>query len=166
MRRRRLTDDDYAELERLQAEGHSMAEIARRMGIGWTTVKYALRAEVIAGRKARRRDMPMIPGLLPIYDKDGVIDFVRVDLEDWERFKTRRLFRLGSAGYAGIKLHRKSQYLHRVLLGIEDREVQCDHLNRDVLDNRRANLRVATPSENRLNRGGQYERCWWRQLAA
>jgi DNA-binding NarL/FixJ family response regulator len=32
-----------------------------------------------------------------------------------------------------------------------------DHLNRDILDNRRANLRVGTQHDNCANRGGMFE---------
>lgn len=42
--------------------------------------------------------------------------------------------------------------LHRMILAVEDG--QCvDHINRDRLDNRRCNLRIATRQENQWNRG-------------
>src|SRR5690606_9127745 len=44
-------------------------------------------------------------------------------------------------------------YMHRLILGITDPRVKVDHINRDPLDNRRANLRVATQAENTFNRG-------------
>lgn len=42
--------------------------------------------------------------------------------------------------------------MHRLLLGVSKGE-QVDHLNRDRLDNRRSNLRVASQLENVLNTG-------------
>ncbi len=43
-------------------------------------------------------------------------------------------------------------YLHRELLGLRAGDgLQADHINRDRLDNRRANLRIVTPGDNRQN---------------
>ena len=42
--------------------------------------------------------------------------------------------------------------LHREILGLKPGDPWVDHLNGDRLDNRRENLRLATPSQNGLNR--------------
>ena len=50
-------------------------------------------------------------------------------------------------------------YLHRLILGVTDTAIVVDHRNGDGLDNRRANLRLATASQNGANterRGGKY----------
>ena len=45
--------------------------------------------------------------------------------------------------------------MHRLILGLTDPSVHVDHINGDGLDNRRANLRHCSPSENHRNRGRQ-----------
>ena len=55
----------------------------------------------------------------------------------------------------GRHAQRNGIYMHREILGLargDKREV--DHKNGNGLDNRRANLRIATRSENMLNRAG------------
>lgn len=43
-------------------------------------------------------------------------------------------------------------YVHRLVMGLKDGDGKIvDHINRDRLDNRRANLRLATASENNRN---------------
>ena len=50
------------------------------------------------------------------------------------------------------KAGRRTILMHRELLGLTSGSKLCaDHINRDTLDNRRSNLRVATRSQNRVN---------------
>lgn len=46
---------------------------------------------------------------------------------------------------------RKTVFMHRLILGLTDPEVICDHADRNGLNNQRSNLRVATRSQNRAN---------------
>jgi hypothetical protein len=46
----------------------------------------------------------------------------------------------------------RSVLFHRAVLGITDPKVHVDHINDEGLDNRRANLRTCTPSQNLANK--------------
>lgn len=51
----------------------------------------------------------------------------------------------------GLKGKGKRLYMHRLLLDAPE-DMQVDHKNQDGLDNRRSNLRLATPSQNQMNK--------------
>lgn len=48
---------------------------------------------------------------------------------------------------------KKTLRMHRLIMGLTDPKVQCDHENGNGLDNRRGNLRVCTNGQNSCNRG-------------
>lgn len=52
---------------------------------------------------------------------------------------------------ARIEGKKRTVYMHRVIMNTPE-DLDTDHLNRDRLDNRKANLRVCTRSENLQNR--------------
>lgn len=67
--------------------------------------------------------------------------------------------RKGCSVYARLQRHegcvRVARRMHRVLIDAED-GLEVDHINGDTLDNRRANLRQCTTSENHRNSGKRY----------
>jgi hypothetical protein len=74
-----------------------------------------------------------------------------VDARDLPRVLPYRWFTCGPAGgpyRAMARVDGRLTYLHAVVLGVKD----ADHRNRNMLDNRRANLRRATRSQNLANR--------------
>jgi hypothetical protein len=102
---------------------------------------------------------------IPLYRRDGSIRaWAFVDPADREALSKFR-WRLndvssnpGKVGYAvrTIRLddgRKRYQGMHRQILGLGfGDERQVDHLNRETLDDRRANLRVVTHAENMRNR--------------
>lgn len=110
--------------------------------------------------------------LLPLRNwEKQVIAYAMVDTADAEWVSQWRWYRSGK-GYAvrngGVEDHYRTILLHRDLLGLPriGREPQVDHINRDRLDNRRANLRVGSAqlnAENRPSLGGssQYRGVYW-----
>lgn len=82
---------------------------------------------------------------------------VLIDADDLARVSRYR-WRLGNTGYAVTSLPRvagknRNMLLHRFLVGLEPGDKrQCDHINRDRLDNRQSNLRVVAARHNGRNR--------------
>jgi hypothetical protein len=106
------------------------------------------------------------PWLIPLRQRNGQIRaFALVDEEDltWAKeFRwhghpspSKKLYVARWIGYdeAG-KRHR--ELIHRRILGLEEgNPLFGDHINQDPLDNRRANLRILTRSQNMLNTPGR-----------
>lgn len=81
---------------------------------------------------------------------------VQMDDADFDRFGTLQWRSMRSAQkqdrYYVIRwAGKKNEYLHRVILAAPDDSL-VDHVNGDGLDNRRVNLRLATRSQNNVNR--------------
>lgn len=72
-----------------------------------------------------------------------------IDAEDEARVKAYRWYP-HTHGYAISRVDRRTAYMHRFILGAPSGSF-IDHINGDKLDNRRANLRTATPSQNNQN---------------
>jgi len=90
------------------------------------------------------REIPLTQGKVAIVDEE---DADRVLAFKWSATRCRDTGRY----YAGRREGRRFVSLHRFILNAPpDRQV--DHVNRDGLDNRRSNLRLATPSQNQWNR--------------
>lgn len=53
--------------------------------------------------------------------------------------------------YVCYRIGQKKFYIHRVIMKV-NKGTQVDHVNGDKLDNRRSNLRIATQSQNNMNR--------------
>jgi hypothetical protein len=85
--------------------------------------------------------------------------FAIVDPEDYPRLAKHKWFLAKSptGSYAArwqrlnAKNTRKKIWMHREIIHIPQKMV-CDHINRNSLDNRKANLRPATVSQNLCNR--------------
>ena len=87
-----------------------------------------------------------------IYKLDGTEHLrTKIDKEDFHFIeKTNHICLSGTyKEYAYIWYNKKSQGLHRVIMGVKN---QVDHINRDKLDNRKCNLREATSSQNKYNK--------------
>ncbi|MFE1845195.1 hypothetical protein [Streptomyces sp. NPDC059515] len=79
---------------------------------------------------------------------------VLLDLDDAERLDGRKLS-IGSHGYAQMWEAPHVMLVHRWVMGVTPGtryRVIVDHINRQIHDCRRSNLRLVTPSASNLNR--------------
>jgi len=89
------------------------------------------------------KEIPLISGGVAIID-DGDAEIVAPFR--WTQAKSRR-----GLTYARSTCHRNGVRMHRLILGAKLDE-QVDHDNGNGLDNRRENIRIATPSKQAMNR--------------
>ena len=93
---------------------------------------------------------------IPLYTDRGrtIVGFTTIDDEDAKLVQRLRwcMTRGKRTNYA-IHFEGKTAFLmHRLLLGLDDPELQVDHIDGYGLNNRRSNLRVVTRGQNQQNR--------------
>lgn len=108
----------------------------------------------------------MLPTQVPLFGKKAAGRVALIDPADAELVTVHRWYalewlmpnpgRTRSGPYAAAKARRADGrmttiYMHTLITGYR----RTDHVNGDGLDNRRANLREATASQNRANQGPQ-----------
>jgi hypothetical protein len=104
---------------------------------------------------------------LPLRNRSGeIVANVIVDDADAE-WASQWRWVLNSNGYAWRSINggTRHRYMHRELAGaVEGDGMLVDHINRDRLDNRRANLRLVTPAQSAQNKpalSGRYRGVSW-----
>lgn len=85
---------------------------------------------------------------IPLWNCEG--RFALVD--DADAFLSQWRWRVDDDGYAQTSLGGARVFMHSMLIAVPGGRV-VDHRNRDRTDNRRENLRIASPRENAANRG-------------
>jgi len=89
--------------------------------------------------------------IMKLYNSKGIeIGETYFDFEDYERIKKYK-WCINSNGYVVSYMKGKIIYLTKFLLN-PLKGVQIDHKNRNKLDNRRRNLRLATHQQNQINK--------------
>lgn len=82
--------------------------------------------------------------------------YTKVDPQDYEKLIIYKWYAARCFGnfYAHAKVNSKVIKMHRLLMN-PPAHLYVDHKNHDGLDNRKANLRIATPAENSYNKKKQ-----------
>lgn len=94
---------------------------------------------------------------LPLRARDGSVRAYAIVDADLYPELSRSRWCLRPKGYVGRNIRRAdgtptTEKLHRVVLGLKNGDPrQGDHINRDPLDNRRVNLRIAGHGQNAQN---------------
>lgn len=76
-----------------------------------------------------------------------------VDDEDFELINSMSwyLAKRKHTNYAATEIKNKAVYMHRFILGLNDRSKLTDHIDHNGLNNQKSNLRITNPSENTSN---------------
>jgi hypothetical protein len=83
-----------------------------------------------------------------------------IDEQDLELLLSRAWVVVGSGNSRTKYLRFRGTNFHRVVMGVDNSPgISIDHINHNGLDNRRANLRIATNSENQCNSMKRDQRC-------
>lgn len=106
---------------------------------------------------------------VPLRNRAGtIVAAALIDEEDADRVHALGRWHLTANGYVRHSFSVGFILLHRFVLGLpQARRPEVDHANRDPLDNRRSNLRLATTAQNQQNvtaqRGSrsQYRNVTW-----
>lgn len=84
--------------------------------------------------------------------------FALVDDEDFEKLSKHKWCAVkGTTTYYAVRhlpgphKNRKRVYMHRVIMGITDPNIEVDHKDHNGLNNQRDNLRVCTTQQNQYN---------------
>ena len=98
-----------------------------------------------------------------IFDKNEYVEYedhialiidnksVLIDKEDLE-IVMKRKWHIDSSGYCCTKIKGKTIHLHSYIMNTKDKNIVVDHINnKETLDNRKSNLRIATKSQNMMN---------------
>lgn len=101
------------------------------------------------------RRIPLTRGMFAIVDQ---ADYENLSQYKWHAVAGNETFYAVRIGRKSEKRKGKNIWMHRVILG-PDEGLMCDHINHNGLDNRRANLRPATHSQNMCNRTKRKSKC-------
>jgi hypothetical protein len=72
------------------------------------------------------------------------------DLEDFDKIKNYS-WSCNKEGYLMTSIEGKTYRMHRIIMNCSDSKIWIDHINHDVKDNRKSNLRIVNNMQNQMN---------------
>lgn len=127
---------------------HGTLKLAEIYGVSKNTVT-DMRKRLGIASKHKKSTPYRIEGNMAVFKTTKGIEFI-VDADDVERVKNFSWY-ISHQGYVICDTPKRATLLHRVITSAEKGYV-VDHINHEVLDNRKCNLRVVTQTENNMNR--------------
>lgn len=94
------------------------------------------------------KQIPLTQGLYAIVDDE---DFELLSKYKWGAHKGKKTFY--AVRQEKVNGKKRNIFMHRQLLGISEKGLISDHINRNGLDNTKANLRACSITENNRNAG-------------
>jgi hypothetical protein len=91
------------------------------------------------------KEIPLTKGYVAIVDDE---DYERLISYSWQAKPNKDGFK----AYAVRKRNKKLEFMHRVIMCVNDSDIHIDHINGDTMDNRKSNLRICSRSQNGGNR--------------
>lgn len=70
------------------------------------------------------------------------------DLEDYEKISSYNWY-INQDGY--VKCSTPNMFLHRFVMNVTESNLEVDHIHHNIADNRKAELRIVTTSQNQMN---------------
>ena len=74
-----------------------------------------------------------------------------IDKDDYNKIKNHCWFIKDGKGYVSAKINNKTVKLHRFLLNVTDKKSIVDHIDRNIFNCRKSNLRITNSTINNTN---------------
>lgn len=94
------------------------------------------------------KEIPLTQGRIALVDDE--------DFDLVSRYKWHVLKRKNGRCYAGTQSLKTRLYMHRLILNLDDKNIQVDHKDNNGLNNQRHNMRECIKSQNMHNVGNKY----------
>jgi hypothetical protein len=77
-----------------------------------------------------------------------------IDIDDIDKVQKYSWYE-SDTGYLMSRINNKIVRMHRLIMNVRDKNMIVDHINHNTLDNRKNNLRIASSSQNNMNKTKQ-----------